>query len=293
MGEQLAALAPSRLKARWLEVEANRLSKEAFLAEEADALARYRRLWNEALPLPGAESLEESILSEVARWRGTSDLALTRRRCEAALAALKARWLATVDAARSKETIIAYYDQSQELIEELMWWHALIDDTSPLAYVAALDFARAHGCRDLLDFGSGVGAGAILFRPHCRIVALADVSSTLLAFCRWRLEARGMDAKLIDLKQAKLPARTYDFVTAMDVFEHLDDPASAIDAIDAALVPGGYIYGRFDCEPEDADRPQHILSDFVGVFEHFRRRGFTEVWKDEWFWGHQVFRKAG
>ena len=81
-------------------------------------------------------------------------------------------------------------------------------------------------------------------------------------------------------------------VTAMDVFEHLDDPLEAIDTIDAALKPGGYVYGRFDCDHEDADRPQHIQSDFASVFAHFTKRGFAKVWKDEWFWGHQVFRKA-
>jgi 2-polyprenyl-3-methyl-5-hydroxy-6-metoxy-1,4-benzoquinol methylase len=138
-----------------------------------------------------------------------------------------------------------------------------------------------------------VGSGALLFHQHFRSVALADVSSTLLDFCRWRLHQRGLYAELIDLKKRPLPGQRFDFVTAMDVFEHLDEPSQAIDAIDQALKPGGYVYGRFDSEPEDADRPQHIQHDFKSVFQYFARRGFTEVWKDEWFWGHQVFRKAG
>jgi 2-polyprenyl-3-methyl-5-hydroxy-6-metoxy-1,4-benzoquinol methylase len=291
MAETNAALAPSRLVQLWHQVEAKTLTKERFLAEEADALTRYRRLWADAVALPGAASLEEAILGEIARWRGSADLAETRRQAESALQRLKARWLATVDEERSHDSIVAYYDQSQDLIEELMWWHALVDDNSPLAYVAALDFALLHGCRDMLDYGSGVGAGAILFRGQGLSVALADVSSTLLDFCRWRLGARGIEAELIDLKRRALPERRFDFVTAMDVFEHLDDPVAAIDAIDQALKPGGYVYGRFDCEPEDADRPQHILSDFDRVFRHFRRLGFVEVWKDSWFWGHQVFQK--
>src|SRR5258708_16400345 len=140
MAETLGSLAPSRLKRLWQEVEANRLSKESFLAQEADALRHYRRLWSEALPLPGSASLADGILAEVARWRGTDDLQLTRARCEAALAQLKARWLATVDAEHSHDSIVTYYDQSEELIEELMWCHALIDDTSPLASVSALHF---------------------------------------------------------------------------------------------------------------------------------------------------------
>ena len=55
--------------------------------------------------------------------------------------------------------------------------------------------------------------------------------------------------------------------------------------------PGGYIVGRFAAEP-DSQRPQHIVFDFEPTFRRLVSLGFTEAWKDEWPWGHQVSPEA-
>ena len=58
--------------------------------------------------------------------------------------------------------------------------------------------------------GSGVGSGALLFQDHGFDVTLADISSVMLAFCRWRFETRSRHGSFLDLKTAKLPAATKD-----------------------------------------------------------------------------------
>ena len=69
--------------------------------------------------------------------------------------------------------------QSQATMYELMWWHTLVDDNSPLAYVTALQFGPAARVSYLpVDFGAGVGSGGILFARHGFAVTLADISST-------------------------------------------------------------------------------------------------------------------
>jgi len=45
-------------------------------------------------------------------------------------------------------------------------------------------------------------------------------------------------ARFVDLKARKLPEQSFDFITAMDVFEHLMDPVDAIDVLADALKPG-------------------------------------------------------
>jgi 2-polyprenyl-3-methyl-5-hydroxy-6-metoxy-1,4-benzoquinol methylase len=90
-----------------------------------------------------------------------------------------------------------------------------------------MEFASSVGCKTCLDFGSGVGSGALLFRSHGFDVTLADISRMMLSFCKYRFETRGLDASFIDLKQSKLPATAFDFITAMDVFEHLVDLAGS------------------------------------------------------------------
>src|SRR5438132_6402117 len=149
---------------------------------------------------------------------GCADMAEIQRQCVHAEATLKDEWQAQVDP-DDRQSIEQFYDASQATIYELMWWHTLRDDVSPLAYITALHFARQQGCRSYLDFGAGVGSGGILFARHGLEVALADISSTLLGFSQWRLVRRRLPAAYIDLKVCRLPRPTSDFVTAMDVFE--------------------------------------------------------------------------
>jgi SAM-dependent methyltransferase len=122
-------------------------------------------------------------------------------------------------------------------------------------------------------------------------VTLADISSSMLNFSRWRFDLRGITAQYVDLKERKLHRNAYDIVAAMDVFEHLVDPVQTVDEIWEGLVPGGFLFGRFHSEL-DADRPHHIVQDFGPTLDRLRELGFVMVWQDEWLWGHQIFQKS-
>src|SRR5262249_16184158 len=136
------------------------------------------------------------------------------------------------------------------------------------------------------------GSGAILFANHGYDVAQADISSTLLDFSRWRFARRQLPVTTIDLTSEELACEGFDFITAMDVFEHLADPVEAATLLAAALRPGVQVVGRFAADP-DPTRPQHIVFDFAPTFRRLAFHGLTEVWKDVWLWGHQVFQKPG
>ncbi|PYR76830.1 MAG: hypothetical protein DMF86_11155 [Acidobacteria bacterium] len=279
-----------QLKRLWAEVDGKRLSVDEFGSAHERLLGEYKALWRDALILPREPDLETSLLREVAAYAGQSDLDEIRRRCQHASETLKEQWDATVDAG-DHDSVERFYHASDVYVYELMWWHTLVDDVSPLAYVTALDFANRHRCRRYLDFGSGVGSGAILFARHEYAIALADISAPLLAFSQSRLARRGLSARYIGLTHERLPAASFDIVTAMDVFEHLTEPEAVVDALADAIVPGGYLFGRFHADP-DPLRPQHIVLNFETTFRRLRERGFEEVWRDEWLWGHQVFQKG-
>ncbi len=266
------------------------MSDDECAAKQQRELDQCVALWTRALKLPNEDDLVRSTLVEIGRWRGIDDLGLVRERCERAVSSLKRRWEQSVREVDARQ-VEKFYDTADDYIEELMWWHTLRDDNSPLAYVAALEFASLAECRAYLDFGSGAGSGGLLFRHAGFDVTLADVSSVLLSFCKSRFTARGLDAKFIDLKETGLPDAGFDFITAMDVFEHLVDPVATVDLIYRCLKPGGYIYGRFAAE-DDQDRPQHIVQDFRSVLERFAQLGFEEVFHDDWLWGHKVFKKT-
>jgi SAM-dependent methyltransferase len=285
----MAKLLPDQLKDLWQSVTEERLTAEDFSARQETLLDEYRKVWKEALLFNGHSDLQQSILSELARYVECADLTEIQRRCIQAVDMVKGEW--TEDARQGdRQAIVEFYDKSQAMIYELMWWHTLADDVSPLAYVTALDFAKEKACRRYLDFGSGVGAGGLLFGRHGFDISLADISSPLLRFCQWRLGLRKQPGRFIDLKTAGLPKRAFDLITAMDVFEHLADPARTVEELGEALAPGGYLFARLHAE-FDEQRPQHIVQDFGPTFRRLDELGFVEVWRDEWLWGHQVFQR--
>ena len=282
-------LLPDRLQEIWAKVESRHIAADAAQAQQDRLLNDARSIWAEALILDGHGLLHESLLRELGAYLGVPDLAALAARCREATTALADDWRRLIDP-RDSRSVQRFYDENVGHIFDLMWWHTLGEDDTPLAYVVALDFAKRQPGRRYLDFGSGVGSGAIIFGRHGFDVALADISSTLLRFCRWRLARRSLSGQIIDLKDARLAPQAWDIITAMDVFEHLTDPIGAVDYLAEALTPGGYLFGRFAAEA-DQERPQHIVLDFAPVLDRLRARGFTQVWRDGWLWGHQIFQK--
>jgi len=284
-------LLPDRLKELWGRVEQKQLTVADAEYQQGRLLDEYRAIWTQALILEGQQDLRQSLLSELAAYLGCIDLAALESRCKDATRALSDDWRRMVDPGDTR-SIDRFYDQGQGYLLELTWWHTLVSDHGPLAYVLALDFVRERQSgRRYLDFGGGVGAGGLLFARHGFHVSQADISSTLLRFSQWRMERRGLSAEFIDLKDVSLPPDTFDAITAMDVFEHLPDPVRTVDQLAVALKRGGFLFGRFAAEP-DEDRPQHIVFDFGPALDRLTSWGFTQVWRDEWLWGHQAFQKA-
>jgi len=283
-------LLPDQLKDFWQTVVQHEHTTEEYTETYDHLLAEYRQTWERALILDGHQDLQESLVAELGRYTQGVDKAEIQRRCEHAVASLKREWENTVQPG-DRRSIERFYDQSEAMLYELMWWHTLREDISPLAYVLALRFAQQHGCQHYLDFGAGVGSGGILLAHHGLQTALADVSSSLLRFSAWRLGIRKLAAQYIDLKLSGLPNQAFEMITAMDVFEHLSHPVETVEQLWNALKPGGFLYARISPEP-DEDRPQHIVHDFDPTFERMRALGFVEVWRDEWLWGHQVFEKS-
>ncbi|GJL55961.1 MAG: hypothetical protein NPIRA02_30930 [Nitrospirales bacterium] len=285
----MVKLLPDQVKELWQRVDQQHLTSKDCYIEQERLLDTYRQIWNEALCLDNQRNLQDSILWELGRYLQCEDMAEIRSRCQLALPTLKTEWQHKVGAG-DRKSVEQFYDESHTTLYELMWWHTLAEDSSPLAYVTALEFARQHGCRHYLDFGAGVGSGGILFAGNGLHVTLADISSPLQRFSQWRLEMRKLPVQFIDLKTGALPSHAFDMVTALDVFEHLVDPVETIDQLSDALKPGGFFFARLASEI-DEDRPQHIVQDFRPTFERLTRHGFVQVWEDDWLWGHVVFQK--
>jgi 2-polyprenyl-3-methyl-5-hydroxy-6-metoxy-1,4-benzoquinol methylase len=279
----------SRLKTLWANVDAGKLDWQAGQNQQEEWIREYAEIWSDAMRLPGEDDLKHSLCLELSKLVNCPDLAEVERRCKKAMLDMKADWEETVTDG-DDASVVEYYDKSEHYAYELMWWHTLEEDHSPLAYVAALHLALQNGAKDSLDFGAGVASGSVLFSRHGISVTLADISSTLLDFSKRRLENRGIAAKYIDLKEQALPENSYDFITAMDVMEHIAEPEKTVEVLTKTLRPGGILFGRFASEI-DPNRPSHIAKDFEPTFKLLKDLGFKEVWRDDWLWGHQAFQK--
>jgi SAM-dependent methyltransferase len=290
-------LLPDRLAELWRRIEAGERPESDYEPLKEQWFGEYRATWADALITDGGgkggdgghSDLTQSLLAELGRHVGVADLAEMERRCRTAPDELAKEWDAWVDQ-RDRASVESFYDRSRAEIYGLLWWHTLREDDTPLSYVLAMEFARGKGCRSYLDFGSGVGSGALVFKRNGFDVACADISSPMLEFCRFRLRSRGWAGTFIDLKSEALPGEAYDFVTAMDVFEHLYDPVDAIERLWRALRPGGFVFGRWAIEAGD-ERRGHIAQDFGPTRRRMRELGMERVWQDDWIWGHEVYQK--
>lgn len=283
-------LVPDRMAQLWQSVEAGKMSSEDCVREQERLLEPYRTEWEKALLCDGETDLRTSLLKEVAAYYRVSDLTAVDRSCDLAVDTLRSEWKTTVDA-RQRSSIESFYETKTH-IYDLINWHTLRDDSGPLAHVVALQIARVHNVHSCLDFGSGVGSGGLLFCRADIDTTLADISTTLLDFARWRFHLRGLPARFLDLNTTALPEVSFDMILAMDVFEHLVEPVEVAERLWHALKPGGLLFARIHAEA-DPSHPQHIVEDFRPTFARMEELGFVERWRDRALWGHLLFQKLG
>lgn len=228
--------------------------------------------WREALLLSGETDPVLSGLRELAEY---FDLSLddVRRDCQSSLADSKLEWESAPR--KTPEQIHEFYRHTRSYIFEHVWWHAT-DSEANAANVAILDYFRQSGANNYLDFGSGVGANAILFARLGFNVTLADISPTMLEFARWRLARRGLSARFIDLNHESLPDRSFDLITAVDVLEHVVDPGATLRQIARSLTTGGRLVFNYRAG-FDPQRPMHILADAGPVMGNLRRAGLADI----------------
>lgn len=230
-----------------------------------------RELWTQALALPPHPDLRTSLVRELAQYLGHPEEEVFQR-CLRGAGELAASWRAA--APQGAEGVSDFYRQGDAYLYDLTWWHALADDESALSQVEALELALGYRARTVLDFGSGTGSLGLLFARNGLDVTLAEINPALNDYARWRFERRGLSARLLDTGAEALPEAAFDFVSAVDVLEHVADPRSALTALAAALRPGGTLFIRL---PPEADplRPMHLWHDPEIILRHL---GETGLW---------------
>lgn len=227
-------------------------------------------LWSAAVSLEGEADAYASAVREASEYFGLAPSEVIARMANGSRL-LAEEWQQMKIDPRSESDLQRFYNENTAEAFELLNFNTR--GAAGLQYVAAFEMARLRPGRRYLDFGSGVGSGAIFFARQGFEVTLADVSSPLLRFAEWRLKKRGLSAKYVDLKHGSLPHASYDAVTAFDVLEHMLDPLKAITELRHCLTPGGLLCFNTPFG-EDADKPMHIFHD-EGILRRVRAAGFA------------------
>jgi 2-polyprenyl-3-methyl-5-hydroxy-6-metoxy-1,4-benzoquinol methylase len=147
----------------------------------------------------------------------------------------------------------------------------------PAAVVAARTIPRVARTLRCLDFGSGVGDMGHLLGALGHEVDLADVSKTLLAFARYRLERRGQQAGYVDLNDAEPEPGRYDVAIAKDVLAHVPDFRATVVMLHRSLRPGGLLLTNFDTRPASPENAWHLYSDDLPLRRVLQDIGFEQL----------------
>jgi SAM-dependent methyltransferase len=114
------------------------------------------------------------------------------------------------------------------------------------------------------------------------------------------VQAEGYDPYSQEFRDASVLDRNYDFVTAQDVIEHVDDPRAFVDDLKNLAVPGGYmaigtpnsdvidLYHPLDLTPLHQPYHRHIPS--ATELQRMASEGGWQVveFRKDWHWDTRV-----
>jgi SAM-dependent methyltransferase len=170
-----------------------------------------------------------------------------------------------------------FYQTTQSWAFDLLWYSYLQAEGYgyPTSVIALRAVPGPGNGRAHLDFGSGVGVTSQMFALAGYETTLADVSTTLLDFARFRFKRRDEPARFLDLNEDKLEVNRYDVITALDTLVHIPDLADAVTTLHRALRPGGLLITNFDVRIPSPENAWHLYDDDLDFRALMHRAGFA------------------
>ena len=115
---------------------------------------------------------------------------------------------------------------------------------------------EAKGAKDVVDFGTGTGACALIAASLGHRVRACDGSDRMLAVARQAAEASGLEVAFEHalIEEASFAPGSADIVTLRNVLWTLPDPMAALHTARLVLRPGGLVLvsdGLWSVSPQD------------------------------------------
>jgi SAM-dependent methyltransferase len=144
----------------------------------------------------------------------------------------------------------------------------------------ALPIALADGKQQatILDYGCGTAMISINTAIDWRTqgvtvrLVLADIHTVITDFLVYACRALGIELQTVDLPAESLPG--CDIAIATEVWEHLYNPVAALEQVDTAIRPGGYLLT--DVSDRQAEM-FHVTPDLSALRERFGQMSYTQA----------------
>lgn len=240
--------------------------RDAFCSDEM-------RLFRAGLCVPGSMDPRASVLDDLSTYFGLPAEECLHRCIEWEQFSVDEWQAARRD---SPAAVRNFYRTNVSWAFDTLWYTYL--QAEGYAYPVSVVIARAlpgmgKGLRHL-DFGSGSGVTSQLFHQLGYEVDLADVSTSLLNFARFRLDRRGYTARYIDLNDTTLEPGRYDVITAINTLQFVTDFPATVTMLHRALKPGGLLFANFDTRVKTRETAWYMYERAHPLRWRLQRTGF-------------------
>jgi len=197
------------------------------------------------------------LYEELAEYTGR-DLTLVTERCKGANIEQAWRWDELY-----KDDPLKGYREDDLYIFDLTHYQMRLREGGIHSWFGRV--VRKHGWKKGLDFGGGIGENTIIAMNEGADMTFVDVrDGKTLEYAEWRFNEHGVNPKI--RYEDFIIKEDFDFIVAMDVFEHLEDPEPMIKAV---IEHTEWLF----CNPDQVRfnwlYPQHISEfDITDHFEH-------------------------
>jgi 2-polyprenyl-3-methyl-5-hydroxy-6-metoxy-1,4-benzoquinol methylase len=153
-----------------------------------------------------------------------------------------------------------YYASEQGFVYQSCWNAATNDERTK--YLTMKKFALENGFKSVLEYGCGIGSGAVTLAMAGIDVTAVDVCEPCLNF----LKARRKRFELDNLKVLNVNTKgrwnwrnnTYDMIVCTEVFEHVEQPIELAKQLYDVLNPGGGAIFSWSFVNMPTHLPQHF-----------------------------------
>jgi SAM-dependent methyltransferase len=150
--------------------------------------------------------------------------------------------------------------------------------TGPDAIIGPVPFLPTP----ILDLGAGTAQIPIQLcrrEPNVRVTAV-DAAESMLALARENIADAGLTGRiklvLADAKNLPFHAASFPTVISNSILHHIGEPQQVIAEAVRVANPGGLLFHRDLCRPQDEPQLEHLVTTYAGAATAYQRKLFAD-----------------